>query len=66
MKTYGEFVKFKPDTEEELRRTAYTPGEAVQFRFDGWEQVQPLPDPRPFQDPAAKPQAAAKPKNPAQ
>lgn len=34
-KTYGTFIKTN-DRNEAIERTAYSPSEAVNLRFDGW------------------------------
>jgi len=44
-RTYGVWVKATDDGEE-IRRTAHSSAEAVQFRFDGWQKVEPLPPPK--------------------
>lgn len=45
MQTYGEFIKEQPGGKRPLRRTAYSPIEAVKFRFDGWKELPGEPTP---------------------
>ena len=59
-KTHGTWVKYTDDGRL-IERVAYSPADAVRFRYDGFEKQEPLPEiRRPHVEPPARPAKATK------